>query len=224
MLRFSRNGALGLTMKTLIQCDFDGTITENDVSYFLLDAFAQGDWRGLLQEYEEHRISVGEFNTGAFAMVKADRQTLIEAIKARVKIRGGFQELVSYCSTKGYRFVIVSNGLAFYIKAILKEVGLETIETYAARTSFSPEGMKVRYVGPDGKQLGDGFKEVYIKLFLQQGYRVVYAGNGDSDILPAKYAYRVFATSDLLAYCKKNNLECKPFAELNDIVKGLELL
>jgi len=224
MLRFSRNDALGLTMKTLIQCDFDGTITENDVSYFLLDAFAQGDWRGLLQEYEEHRISVGKFNTGAFAMVKADRQTLLEAIKARVKIRAGFQELVSYCSTKGYRFVIVSNGLAFYIKAILKEVGLETIETYAARTSFSPEGMKVRYVGPDSKQLDDGFKEVYIKLFLQQGYRVVYAGNGDSDILPAKYAYRVFATSDLLAYCKKNNLECKPFTELNDIVKALEHL
>ena len=40
-------------MKTLIQCDFDGTVTEEDVSFFLLDAFAQGDWRALLREYKE---------------------------------------------------------------------------------------------------------------------------------------------------------------------------
>ncbi len=30
--------------KTLVQCDFDGTITEEDVSFAMLDAFADGDW------------------------------------------------------------------------------------------------------------------------------------------------------------------------------------
>lgn len=209
-------------METLIQCDFDGTITENDVSYFLLDSFARRDWRRLLQEYEKHRIHVGEFNTRAFGMVKADKQTLLEAIKGEIKIRAGFQELVSYCSMQGYRFVIVSNGLDFYIEAILKELGLENVETHAARASFCPEGMEVRYVGPDGKQLTDGFKEAYVKLFQKQGYRVVYIGNGDSDGLPAKYAYRVFATSDLLIYCRKNNLACEPFAKLTDVVEALE--
>ena len=44
-------------MKTLVQCDFDGTVTEEDVSFFLLDTFAQGDWRRLLQEYKEGKIS-----------------------------------------------------------------------------------------------------------------------------------------------------------------------
>ncbi len=210
-------------METLIQCDFDGTITEDDVSYFLLDSFARKEWRRLLQEYEKHRIRVGEFNTRAFGMVKADKQTLLEAMKGKIKIRAGFQELVSYCSMKGYRFVIVSNGLDFYIEAILKELGLENIETHAARASFCPEGMEVRYVGPDGKQLSDGFKEAYVKLFQKQGYRVVYIGNGDSDSLPAKYAYQVFATSDLLTYCRKNNLACEPFTKLTDVVKALEI-
>jgi len=209
-------------METLIQCDFDGTITENDVSYFLLDSFARRDWRRLLQEYEKHRIHVGEFNTRAFGMVKADKQTLLEAIKGEIKIRAGFQELVSYCFMKGYRFVIVSNGLDFYIEAILKELGLENVETHAAQTSFCLEGMEVRYVGPDGKQLTDGFKEAYVKLFQKQGYRVVYIGNGDSDSLPAKYAYRVFATSDLLTYCRKNKLACESFTKLTDVVEALE--
>ena len=35
-------------------------------------------WRQLLSEYREGRISVGDFNTRAFAMVKADEQTMLE--------------------------------------------------------------------------------------------------------------------------------------------------
>lgn len=211
-------------MKTLAQCDFDGTITEDDASFVLLDIFAQGDWRRLLRDYKERKISVGQFNTRAFALVKADKPALLEALKGRVKIRKGFHELVAYCSRRDFKLVIVSNGLDFYIKAILREIGLENIEVHAAQTQFHPEGIEVQYIGPDGKHLDDGLKQAYIKLFLRQGYRVIYAGNGDSDIAPAKYAHQVFARGELLAYCNKNNLECKPFTRFTEVVTALELL
>jgi 2-hydroxy-3-keto-5-methylthiopentenyl-1-phosphate phosphatase len=215
---------VGSKMKTLIQCDFDGTITEEDVSFLLLDTFAQGDWRRLLRKYKEHEISVGEFNTRAFAMVKASKEALLRAAMGKVKIRTGFQELVDYCSRRDFRLVIVSNGLDFYIKAILGEIGLENIEIYAAQSSFHSEGMKVQYIGPDGRQLDSSLKEAYIKSFLGQGYRVIYVGNGDSDISAAKYAHYIFARGELLAYCRGNNLECKPFDNFTDVVKELELL
>jgi 2-hydroxy-3-keto-5-methylthiopentenyl-1-phosphate phosphatase len=211
-------------MKTLVQCDFDGTVTEEDTSFFLLDAFAQGDWRRLLREYKEHRISVGEFNTKAFAMVKADKPTLLAALKGKVKVRAGFHELVDYCLKKGFRLVIVSNGLDFYIGAVLKDLGLENLEAHAAQASFRPEGMKVQYVGPDGKRLEDGVKEAYTKLFLKLGYRVIYVGNGDSDFAPAEYAHHVFATGELLAYCRENNLNYKPFDNFIDVVRDIDLL
>ena len=211
-------------MKTLVQCDFDGTVTEEDISFFLLDAFAQGDWRRLLREYKEHKISVGEFNTKAFAMVKADKPTLLGALKGEVKVRAGFHELVNYCLKKGFRLVIVSNGLDVYIKAVLKDLGLGNVEVYAAQASFHPEGMKVHYVGPDGKRLEDGFKEAYIKSFLKLGYKVRYVGNGDSDVAPAKHAHRVFATGDLLAYCRENNLKYKPLETFIDVVRELNFM
>jgi 2-hydroxy-3-keto-5-methylthiopentenyl-1-phosphate phosphatase len=211
-------------MKILIQCDFDGTITEEDVSFFLLDTFAQGDWRALLRKYKEKKISVGEFNTRAFAMVKNDKAALLEEVKVKTKVRAGFQELVSYCQKKGFRLAIVSNGLDFYIKSVLKDLGLENIEVHAAQAAFYPEGMKVQYIGPDGKILEDGFKESYIKSFLELGYRVIYVGNGDSDFPPAKYAHHVFATGELLAYCRDNNLNCRPFGDFIDIVKYIDLL
>ena len=212
------------TVKILVQCDFDGTVTEEDTSFFLLDAFAQGDWRRLLRNYKEHKISVGEFNTKAFAMVKADKHKLLEALKGNVKVRAGFHELVSYCLGKGFRLVIVSNGLEFYIRAVLKDLRLRNIEVYAAQASFHPEGMEVHYVGPDGKRLEDGFKEAYIESFLKLGYGVIYMGNGDSDVAPAKYAHHVFATGDLLAYCRENNLKYKLFETFLDVVKELNLM
>jgi len=214
--------SLSQATKTLVQCDFDGTITEDDTSFFLLDTFAQGDWQQLFQEYKEHRISVGRFNTQAFAMVRADEPALLQVIKGKVKIRNGFRELVDYCAERGFRLVIVSNGLEFYVKAILKEIGMENIEAYAAQAQFHPSGMKVRYLGPDGKQLDDGLKEAYIKLFLRQGYKVVYVGNGDSDAVPAQHAQRIFARGELLTYCKQNSLECTPFETLLDVVRAVE--
>jgi 2-hydroxy-3-keto-5-methylthiopentenyl-1-phosphate phosphatase len=209
-------------MKTLVQCDFDGTITEQDTSFFLLDSFAQGDWRRWLRQYKERRISVGEFNAGAFAMVKVDKHRLLGSLEGNVKVRAGFHELVDYCREKGFRFVVVSNGLAFYEQAVLTDLGLGSLEVHAAEAAFHHEGMKVRYVGPDGKTVSAGFKQAYVESFLRLGYRVIYIGNGDSDIAPAEYAHQVFATGDLLAYCRENNLSCKPFEDFRQVVRNLE--
>ncbi len=210
--------------KTLVQCDFDGTITQQDISFLLLDAFADGDWRQLLAEYREDKISVNHFNTYAFAMLKADKQTLLEFMRGRVAIRPGFHELLAYCQRRGFHFVVVSNGLDFYIDALLGDLGANNIEVFAAETLFTPEGLKVQYVGPDGSKLDRGFKEAYIRLFLGKGYRIVYIGNGASDIPSAKLAHHIFATGELLDYCKETNLHCTPFVDHNDIVRGLQSL
>ena len=211
---------------TLFQCDFDGTITEEDVSYLLLDRFADDSWRQMLKEYQEGRISVGALNTRAFAMIKEDKQTLLDFVftSGKLKIRAGFRELLDCCTQQGFKFVIVSNGQDFYVEAILKNLGLTDMEFHAAKSWFRPGGLVVQYIGPDGSILDVGFKEAYTELFLSQGYRVIYAGNGVSDIYPARRAYHTFATADLLERCKETGLNCTPFNDLNDVVCGLELL
>ena len=212
----------GIT-KTLVQCDFDGTITQEDQSFLLLDTFANGNWRQWLTEYRQGKISVSAFNTKAFGMIKTDRQTLVDFVKRKMKIRAGFHELVAHCRRKGFRFVIVSNGLDFYIEKILRDVGMADIEVFTAQTRFSPGGIEVKYTGPDGNQLRNDFKKAYTRLFLRSGYRVVYVGNGISDIPPARLAHHIFARDELLAYCKETNLNCTSFVDLNDVVRGLEL-
>ncbi len=190
----------------------------------LLQAYADGDWRQLLREYHQGKISVGRFNTDAFAMVKADRQSLLKVAKSEMKIRPGFHKLVAYCRRKGFRLVIVSNGLDFYIEEILRDNGVGDIEVFAAKTRFHPEGLKVQYIGPDGSHLDEDFKGAYVNSFLAEGYRIIYVGNGTSDFSPARQCHYVFATDDLLAHFKQANLDCIPFTDFNEVVRVVEHL
>jgi 2-hydroxy-3-keto-5-methylthiopentenyl-1-phosphate phosphatase len=210
--------------KTIVQCDFDGTITEEDASFMILDAFASGTWRQLFRDYQECKITVGHFNTEAFSTVKADRESLLGVVRGKVTVRPGFPELVACCRRKGFRFVIVSNGLDFYIDEILRGIRMADIEVFAAQTRFYPDGLKVQYIGPDGNYLDSDFKLAYVNLFLNEGYRVIYIGDGASDISPARKSHYVFAfaTGTLLKHCKEANLDCVSFTNFDEVVKVLE--
>jgi len=122
--------------KTLIQCDFDDTITYKDVSFILLDAYAGMEWRDYLEKYQDGKMSVGEFNRRCFSMVKASRQEMLDYIEDKVRLRPGFVDFVNLCRGKGFRLVIVSNGLDFYIGEILNKLGLQDIEHHASETQF----------------------------------------------------------------------------------------
>ena len=200
--------------KTIIQCDFDGTVTEEDISFHILDRFAVQPWRPWLEKYKSGDITVGAFNTKVFSFVMETEKTLCDYILQITKVRPGFKELISFTRKNNIEFVITSNGLDFYINFILNGLGLKNINVIAARSEFDPSGMKVKYVGPDGMEITDKFKETYTKLYIARGYRVIYIGNGLSDLAPAKLAYRVFATQDLIECCKTAKLDCFPFEDL----------
>jgi 2-hydroxy-3-keto-5-methylthiopentenyl-1-phosphate phosphatase len=213
-------------MKTAVQIDFDGTVTVEDVSFLLLDTYVGSVWREHLKEYSSGKIPVGAFNKKVFGMMKADRKTMTEMVLSseRVKIRPGFRECLEYCAAKGCKIVIVSNGLLFYIEAILKSLGVNGLEIYAAQNEFYPGGVKVAYIGPDGTELEAGFKEAHTEMLVKKGYDVIYMGNGDSDIYPSRRAKHVFATDQLLKRCQTEKLECFPFKDFFDVIRGLETL
>ena len=211
-------------MKTMFQCDFDGTITCEDISFMILDAYGDKNWRKMFEEYKAGKISVGRFNTLAFATVKADKETLLKLIRERAELRPGFVKLIESCKKRDFEFAIVSNGLDFYIEAILENIGINGIRVYSARTRFVPNSIEALYLGPDGKLVEDSFKDVHLRLFQKQGYRVIYAGNGTSDAAPAQEASHIFATGDLLDQLRKSNIDCIPFKDLNEIAEHLEKL
>jgi 2-hydroxy-3-keto-5-methylthiopentenyl-1-phosphate phosphatase len=210
--------------KSAVQLDFDGTVTEEDVSFLLLDKFAGSQWRKYLEEYASGKISVGAFNKKVFGMIKADEKTLTDFVlkSPRVKVRPGLREFIDYCKSKRIKVIIVSHGLTFYIKAIFNKLGIKGLEIHAAENVFSPDSMKVRYLGPDGRELDNSFKKAYTDMLKQEGYQVVYIGDGNSDIYPSRKADYVCAISNLLLRCREENLKCYPFSDFFDVIKILK--
>jgi 2-hydroxy-3-keto-5-methylthiopentenyl-1-phosphate phosphatase len=213
-------------MKTAVQLDFDGTVTKEDVSFLLLDKFSNGNWRKYLEEYNSGNLSVGAFSKKVFGMIKADEKAMTDFVLSspRVKVRPGLKEFIDYCNKHGIKVVIVSNGLTFYIKALLQKLGIDGLDIHAAENIFYDGGVKVEYIGPDGKEVDAGFKEIYTDYLCQKGYQVIYIGNGTSDIYPSRKARYVCATADLIKICQQEKLKCYPYNDFYDVVKILDEL
>ena len=213
-------------MKTVIQLDFDGTVTTEDVGFLLLDKFVDGEWRKYLDAYNTDRMSLGAFSKKVFGMIKVDKKTLTDFVlnSDRVKVRLGFREFLDYCKNSGIEVVIVSNGLTFYIVTVLEKSNIDGLDIHAAENVFSSDGMKVRYLSPDGKELDAGFKEAYTDFLCQKGYRVIYIGDGNSDIYSSRKAKYLLATSKLLQRCREENHKCYPFNDFSDVIKALEII
>ncbi len=206
----------------LVQADFDGTITLRDVSLLLLDRFGPAGWRRLLGDYRAGRIRVEEFMARAFAGVRAGRDALVDHALRETRVRRGFGGLAAWCGAAGVPLVIVSNGLEFYIRALLEREGVRDVEAHAARAEFTPDGIEVRYAGPGGAPLRAGLKEDYLELHRARARRVAYIGNGDSDRAPALRADRAFATGALLDWCRRTGAACRAFEDFDGVRSELE--
>lgn len=205
----------------LVQCDFDGTLTVGDISFLVLDEFTGLAWRKEFDDYMQGKVTINHFNTRAFARLKAGRAELTRFVREKAEVRPGLTELIQVCRERGFRFVIVSNGMTFYIETVLQMQGLGELEFIAGRGEFSPQGMKAWYPGPDGRPIEEGFKMAWTEYFLQQGYRMIYIGNGISDFAPACRCRHIFAIENLVTECRKAGVEHTPFGDLHDIARSL---
>jgi 2-hydroxy-3-keto-5-methylthiopentenyl-1-phosphate phosphatase len=175
----------------------------------------------LFDEYQQGKMTVGAFNSIVFAMVRADKEILLEMIREKVRVREGFADFIEYCRLKGYRFVIVSNGLDFYIEDILERYGVNA-EVHASSTVFSENGLMVRHRGPDGNYLDEDVKAAFTDYYLSLDYEIVYLGDGRSDVLPASKSNYIFATGSMIEYCDSEKLSYTPFTDFHQVIKVMD--
>lgn len=176
-----------------ILCDFDGTITLIDTAEYLLDKFADGDWRGVEHLLEEGKITIEESMNRQFEMIALSRESMLQKIDRVVKPRPGFQDLLELCRADGHRFRITSAGLDFYIRHFLAANGWDReAEVVAPQTTDAGPG--VRFVFPRMKNpRARNFKEDNVLEEQAAGRRVAYIGDGTSDHWAALAADLAFA-------------------------------
>ena len=210
-----------------IQCDFDGTITVNDVGAALLDTFGPTDWRQIEEEYTSGRISAEEEMRRQFADMKVSQEAILDFVARTVEVRPGFSQLVAYCRKEGIRFVIVSNGLDTYIDPILLKLGLADLERYSGQAVVTTDGITIDYIDPGGANLEKGFKLACLRHLQAGGGPIVCIGDSMNDIAPALEADHVMAIGKLQNHFRINRLPHSTFETFYDVkehLQGLRLL
>lgn len=218
----------------VIFSDFDGTITQVDVTDLLLTQFAHPSWREIEQEWVCGSIGSRECLERQMALVEASAEEL-DALTDSVRVDPHFAKFHQSVRSRGLPLYVVSDGFDYVVRRVLKRTGLPEpgangTDVFASRLEI--EGRKLRpsfpYSGPPCKHGCATCKQAVIRRLrarpaLRAG-KVIFIGDGLSDRFAAEESDLVFAKRQLLAYCRQRQIACKPFETFADIEAEMEKL
>jgi len=207
--------------KTVVLCDFDGTVTVEDSLDTVFDHLAPPGWR----EIGRRARSRGGTRTSIpveVALCQAKREDFEQVVREKVSLRPGFREFLALCRERGWEFVILSEGFALHIETVLRREGLSGLRYYSNDLVFHGDGISVSqpYANPDCGLCGN-CKSGHLKRYRERGYGVIYIGDGITDFCPARQADLVLARGALADYCNREGIDHIPFDDFYDVVHAL---
>ncbi len=210
-------------MKTLILCDFDGTISIRDLGYDLLNRFSSGDWEAIDQDFREGKIGSREAYTRIAKLLKGSENEVLSFIRKRSDIDPHFSSFCQYCQERDIDVKIVSDGLDLYIRTILEMHHLSEIPFYANCGLFL-KGKKMGVSFPHSNAecgLCGTCKKRLVQIHRSAYGSILFIGNGLSDRCAAREADFVFAKDALYTYCIDQDITCHFFESFHDILVDL---
>ena len=123
-----------------IICDFDGTIAVRDIGHHFFESLVSDTslWEELLEKWKIGLISSKECLMREISMIDAGREDLDRFIENE-KLDPYFKDFVDFCEKRKYEFVILSDGLDYYIDSMLMNNGLGYLEFRANHLVFEME-------------------------------------------------------------------------------------
>ena len=205
--------------------DFDGTITADD--FFTLAAERYFDekmlapWRAYQSGEKKHFDALNEM----FRQLK--HLPDLEEFTKNIPIDSCFSETARFCHEKHIPVYICSAGCDWYIKLLIgniireNQICLVTNHCeYSLQTGLVMQRLPKNHPCYDD-EIGVSKTEV-VRQLKEQGFHVIFAGDGKPDIHPAREADVIFAKKKLLQLCLKENIPTQPFQSFADIHRYLK--
>ncbi|MDQ0559215.1 2,3-diketo-5-methylthio-1-phosphopentane phosphatase [Rhizobium mesoamericanum] len=194
--------------------DFDGTISIQDVTDVVLSCFAEPEWEDLEQQWKDGLIGSRECMRRQISLIRASRLEL-DAILDTVAIDPGFLAFRDYCRINGLPLTIVSDGVDYFIRHVLRRYGITDLPIVANLLQCSvADGVASYTLAPTSNSAGCSSGSGVCKCRIVSGREPeIYIGDGRSDFCVAGRADLVFAKDKLADYCGEENI---PFIAFND--------
>jgi 2-hydroxy-3-keto-5-methylthiopentenyl-1-phosphate phosphatase len=186
-----------------ILCDFDGTITPDDVIDGLLERFGLPGWQQLEDDWRAGRIGSRECMQRQVALLDVSAQELDNYLD-QVPIDPAFGEFVEVARAAGHRVSIVSDGIDYAIHRILGRHRLGDLKVSANHLVQGATARSWQLVSPFSST---SCLSGTCKCELVQTARgsadvpVLLIGDGRSDFCASESVDFVFAKSKLIEHC-----------------------
>jgi len=200
--------------------DFDNTITLGDVLNGVIERYSSNDtWRTSQSDWEAGRISTLECLRQQIEGLVVDETTLLADVQ-RAAVDPGFARLLTWTAATGTPLAITSDNFEPLIRAILASHQLAAPRIFANSLAF--DGRRLRPAFPH--RSGDcprcaNCKSLHLRHYA--GRRIVYVGDGLSDLCPALRADVVFAKDALAAELRRRSVPFTPWANLDQVADAL---
>jgi 2-hydroxy-3-keto-5-methylthiopentenyl-1-phosphate phosphatase len=211
-------------MNVRIFCDFDRTVSVNDVGDALFRAFGGKEVSKIVEEYLQDTITARECWARLFQAAPSITRPQLETFADTQDVDLHFKEFVSFCESKGIELYVLSDGFDFYIERILSNNGLERVGFFANHLNFNGNETiypTFPYTDSECNKCGN-CKRNHLLTLSGEDDIIVYVGDGNSDRCPAEYADIVFAKRDLQSYCQSKNISFYEFKTFKDVRERLE--
>lgn len=199
--------------------DFDDTAAVQNVAELLLRRFGDPTWTDVRQRFRDGELDLKEYQEITFRNVRADRAAMQHYVKEYANLRPFFRELWRYCRNKSVPFAVVSQGLDFYISALLQRDGFTDVPIFSVNTRFDAGNISYEYNHAyPGQESKGNSKDFVVESYQERGFYVVYVGDGLSDLEASRKADLVFAHRTLARHCDEEGIAYRPFEDFKGVL------
>lgn len=213
-------------MQPVVFCDFDGTITEVDVTDVILTELAHPSWREVELEWVRGAIGSRECLERQMALVVASQRQLNQLIDA-VPIDPHFAAFFRALRRRGVPVYVVSDGFDYVIRRVLRRAGLRDrfqngANLFASVLRFEKEKLVTAFphAAPSCRHGCATCKPGLLRRLGRGRRPAVFIGDGLSDRFAVEKADVVFAKRQLVAYCREKGVACRPFEDFADVLSS----
>jgi 2,3-diketo-5-methylthio-1-phosphopentane phosphatase len=211
-------------MSLKVLCDFDGTISAADTTDAIFDRFAPS-WRIIEALWEAGEIGSAECMRRQIELMDASAGELDEALD-ELEIDPTFPAFVRFCDTAKIELSIVSDGVDYFIRRILKKAGLGHLPIRANQL-IRREPRRYSLGHPHQMQdceTGAGTCKCALSGGGCASRYTILIGDGRSDFCVSHRAEAVFAKKSLLRYTARHGIAAFEYASFADVQAVLEPL
>ena len=207
----------------MVQCDFDGTISTDDVTDSLLQRFGRDGWQALEDAWERGEIGSRECMKGQIALLDMGRDEL-DAYLATLPIDPHFPEFVRTALARGMPVQVVSDGIDYAIHKVLRRHGLGDLPVIANQlVQTGPRSWQLHFPWASAAcvRASGNCKCERLAEQRQRYDRVLYVGDSTSDFCVSGRADFVLAKYKLIGHCVAHGIPHAAFIDFSQAVMQL---